>query len=96
MEPPSNLTVPVVSGIARDGETLTTTLGTWDGTWPLDYEFQWQRCDAAGLNCIDIPGATAAEYVLVDADAGRRVITGRAIIRAETNAQCLSPFASRA
>ena len=32
--------------------------------------YQWERCDTAGANCADIPGATAGTYTLEDADAG--------------------------
>ena len=58
---PSNVTLPQVSGTERDDQTLTTTLGGWNGTAPLDYDVQWQRCDALGANCADIAGATALE-----------------------------------
>ena len=71
--PPSNVTVPVVSGTVQDGQTLTTTLGSWNGTAPLDYDVQWQRCDSAGNNCADIAGATAWSYVLTSADVGARI-----------------------
>ena len=43
---PANVTLPVVSGTQQDGQTLTTTLGGWNGTAPLDYDVQWQRCDS--------------------------------------------------
>ena len=44
-EPPANTAAPTVSGTLESGQTLTSTLGTWDGTGPLDYTYQWQRCD---------------------------------------------------
>ena len=65
--PPVNLTAPLVSGTARDEVLLTSTTGTWDGTGPLAYTYQWQRCDTAGNNCVAIPGATASTYRLADA-----------------------------
>ena len=65
---PSNITLPAVSGVAQDDQTLTTTIGGWNGTGPLDYDVQWQRCDASGNNCADIVGATAWSYVLTGAD----------------------------
>ena len=37
----------------RDGQTLTPH-GTWTGTAPITYTYQWQRCDADGTNCADI------------------------------------------
>ena len=55
--PPVNATPPSVSGTPEDGSTLTVNPGTWTGTPPTDYEYQWQRCDADGTDCVDIPGA---------------------------------------
>ena len=71
--PPRNTAVPVISGTPATGETLTATTGTWTGSGPIDHTFQWQRCDAAGANCVDIPGATSATYTLTADDAGSTV-----------------------
>ena len=67
-DPPANTTAPAVSGTARDGQTLSTTLGTWTGTPTLTYSFQWRRCDSAGAGCVNIAAATAQTYTLVSAD----------------------------
>ncbi len=67
--PPVNVTVPVVSGTEQDGETLSATDGTWTGTDPISYSYQWQRCDSDGSNCADITGETDSTY---DPVAGRR------------------------
>lgn len=64
---PTNLVAPVVSGTGVVGQTLTTTNGTWDGTLPFTYTYQWQR------NGSPISGATSSTYVLVSADAGTNV-----------------------
>ncbi len=77
--PPVNLTAPLVTGTARDEVLLTSTTGTWDGTGPLAYTYQWQRCDTAGNNCVAIAGATASTYRLADADVGHTV---RSTVRA--------------
>lgn len=66
-EAPVNLTAPVVSGTGVVGQTLTTTNGTWSGTLPFTYTYQWQR------NGSPISGATSSTYVLVSADAGANV-----------------------
>ena len=71
--PPSNATLPQLSGSERDGQTLTTTIGGWNGTAPLGYDVQWQRCADDGTACADIPGATAWSYVLGGADIGSTV-----------------------
>ena len=70
---PSNVTLPQLSGTQQDGQTLTTTIGGWSGTAPLDYDVQWQRCNSAGASCTDIPAATAWSYVLTGADVGATV-----------------------
>ncbi len=80
---PSNLTLPQLSGVDRDGQTLTTTLGGWNGTAPLAYDLQWQRCDALGASCADIAGATAWSYVLTGADVD---MTVRSVVTASNNA----------
>ena len=54
--PPSNLTPPTVSGTPVDGGTLTSTNGVWNGTEPITFTRQWQRCQS--IFCSDIPGAT--------------------------------------
>ena len=62
--PPSNTVAPLLSGLTVVGNTLTTTDGTWSGTTPITYTYQWYR--GATL----ISGATSNTYVLVQADAG--------------------------
>jgi hypothetical protein len=61
--PPSNTLTPVISGTNVVGNTLTTTNGTWSGTLPITYTYQWKR------NGSNIVGATASTYLLVQADA---------------------------
>jgi uncharacterized protein YukE len=72
-DPPDNTTPPQVSGTTQDGSTLGVSLGTWDGTAPLTYTYQWERCDAAGANCLDIAGATTSTYQLDDIDVGHTI-----------------------
>jgi hypothetical protein len=67
---PTNATLPVISGTVTEGQLLTTTPGTWDGTIPFTYAYQWQRCDATGAGCTNIAGAKAAAYSLQSADVG--------------------------
>lgn len=65
--PPVNVVAPVVSGGVLIGQTLTTTDGTWTGTTPITYTYQWQR------NGSPILGATSSTYLLVYADVGTNV-----------------------
>ena len=48
----------VIAARASDGQMLSADDGTWTGTPPIIYTYQWQRCDAAGATCADIAGAT--------------------------------------
>jgi len=60
---PVSLTVPVISGTAQEGQTLTSTTGTWDND-PASFTFQWQRGTS------NIGGATSSTYLIVSADIG--------------------------
>jgi hypothetical protein len=64
---------PEVSGITRDGETLTAGEGGWRGSAPMTRTLQWERCDAAGESCTAIAGATAATIALGAGDVGHRM-----------------------
>ena len=63
-----------VSGAAVEGETAVGTKLTavFNDGWKLA-SVQWYRADADGKNAVAIDGATAAEYTLTDADAGKTV-----------------------
>ena len=78
---PTNTVAPVASGTAQDGQTLSTTDGTWDGTTPRTdgSGYQWQTATDAGFtaNILDIGGATASTYLLTAAEIGLYV---RAIV----------------
>ena len=77
--PPVNTTAPAISGTARDGQTLTASSGTWSGTPPISFAYQWRRCDGGGANCVDLAGANGSAYVVVSADVGstlRVIVTG--------------------
>jgi fibronectin type 3 domain-containing protein len=70
---PVNTANPVVTGTAKEGQTLSATGGTWTGAAPITYTFQWWRCDTNGANCSTIANATAAAYKLTTADVGHAV-----------------------
>ncbi len=89
---PANTAAPVISGTPEDGQTLSTTNGSWSGTAPLSYGYQWRRCDAAGANCVDISGATGSSYSLVAADVGATI---RVVVTAATTAARTRPARRR-
>ena len=63
---PGNTTAPVVSGTAQQGQTMTTTNGSWSGS-PTSYAYQWQDCSSA---CSNITGATGSTYAVQGSDVG--------------------------
>ena len=65
---PTNNQPPVVTGTPEVGKELSTTNGTWGGTTPLTFTYQWRRCDKTGGSCADISGATENKYLLKGAD----------------------------
>jgi hypothetical protein len=71
---PVNTAVPTVTGTAQDTHQLTAGTGTWTGSTPITYSYQWKRCDGAGANCTDISGATGSTYMVVSADVGATVV----------------------
>jgi hypothetical protein len=66
--PPANTAPPGVAGAVVTGAAITASPGTWAGTPPLTYTFQWQRCDGSGNACADIGGANTDTYTVVPGD----------------------------
>jgi hypothetical protein len=69
---PSNTVTPVVSGSTTVGSSLTTTLGTWTGTAPITYTYQWQSTSNGGTTWSNISGATFASYTVIAGDVGKQ------------------------
>ena len=65
---PVNTVAPVISGSTTLGSVLTTTDGTWTGTAPITFSYQWKR------GGVSIGGATASTYTLVAADSSANII----------------------
>ena len=63
---PVNTAIPVVTGDTGEGDTLTTTNGTWTNS-PTSYTYRWLRDDIA------IPSATSSTYVLTASDLGTTI-----------------------
>jgi beta-glucanase (GH16 family) len=69
---PENAGLPVISGQAVQGQTLSTTPGTWRNR-PTAYSYQWQQCDSSAASCSDIVGATSSSYTLQTSDIGHPI-----------------------
>lgn len=69
-EAPKNTKPPTIAGTAKENSVLTIKFGTWTGTKPITFKQQWQRCDATGGNCADIPSANNTTYTVTAADVG--------------------------
>jgi hypothetical protein len=67
-KPPANTTPPSVSGTAKAGQTLSATNGSWSGTPPLSFGYQWQRCNTSGNSCQNVSGANSSNYLLGSSD----------------------------
>lgn len=63
---PANTALPVISGTAQEGATLTGTDGAWSNS-PTSYARQWLRGGSA------ISGATSSAYVLQGSDVGSTI-----------------------
>jgi hypothetical protein len=72
-DPPRYTELPAITGTPQDGQTLNVSNGTWTGTDPIEYTYQWLRCSAALKGCQPIEGATAASYEIAAADVGARL-----------------------
>jgi Ig domain of plant-specific actin-binding protein len=83
---PNNVVKPSISGDPRDGAVLTASPGTWTGTQPITYAFQWNRCDQTGAACGAIAGATAATYAVNASDVGHTLRVHVAARNAKGNA----------
>jgi len=67
---PNNLVPPSITGSPVVGETLTANAGGWSGTPPINYAYQWRRCDRNGGGCQSITDAVSQRYALRGADVG--------------------------
>jgi Subtilase family len=64
---PVNTSLPTISGVAMQGQTLSAQPGSWSNN-PTSFAYQWRDCDGSGANCVDIPGATSSSYLLAASD----------------------------
>jgi hypothetical protein len=66
---PSVAISPAISGTAEDRLTLTTTDGTWNGTPPFSYSYQWYRGTPTSCSASGTPvGTDSASYTATFTD----------------------------
>jgi hypothetical protein len=68
---PRKKKAPTVSGTTQDGQMLSASTGTWRGTGPLSFAYQWESCH--GRACAPIPGATKQSYRASTADLTKKL-----------------------
>jgi hypothetical protein len=72
--PPQSTTRPTITGTPVVGKVLTGHNGTWTGTAPIAFKYQWARCSSTGMGCVNISEAAQSQtYVLTTDDLGHRL-----------------------
>jgi hypothetical protein len=82
---------PSISGMPRETHDLAVSNGKWNGATPLTFTYQWQRCDASGAACVDIPDATLNNYTADAPDVGA---TLRVAVTASNIADAVTAYSS--
>ncbi|MFZ1993210.1 MAG: hypothetical protein WAU75_03810, partial [Solirubrobacteraceae bacterium] len=75
---PVSTVVPVVSGQALQGQTVSASTGSWSPT-PTSYTYQWQRSADGGATWTSIGGAISSSYTVATGDLGAQI---RAVVSA--------------
>ena len=77
---PSSKGLPKITGVAKTNMQLKASTGSWKGSVPLSYSYQWELCNSAGIACSNISEAAEASYRPVKTQVGdtlRIVVTAR-------------------
>ncbi len=67
---PANEVQPSITGSLLSGQLLSAHSGTWSGSEPITYSYQWQLCSALGKGCANIGEATDSTFKLLGLDVG--------------------------
>ena len=68
-QPPTNTSLPMISGTVEAGLVLTASPGNWSNN-PTSYAYHWRRCNVQGIECVAISGASLSTYLVRSADVG--------------------------
>ena len=88
---PADNAPPLVSGSAVEGQTLSASAGSWEGTPPLSYSYQWEDCNTSGNACSNISGATHDTHKLTSSDVGH---TLRVVVTASNSSGSTNAFSA--
>jgi len=89
---PANTAPPELSAIDyHPGRRVAASTGSWSGTDPFSFRYQWFRCNRDGEGCTPIDGARRRSYELDDASLGSTV---RARVTASNNGGESSAFSA--
>ena len=86
---PSVVSAPQITGDVAVGGSASTSTGSWSGSDPLSYAYQWEDCSTT---CSVIAGATTARYVPGASDLGQRL---RVVVTASTTPAAQPPCRPR-
>jgi hypothetical protein len=67
---PKNTALPTIGGLLKNGQLLSATTGSWSGTTPMTFGYQWQLCGVLGNSCTNIAKATSSTFLLGLLDVG--------------------------
>jgi predicted actin-binding protein len=79
---PSNTSPPKITGTVQVGKTLAADRGSWSGTTPMTFTYQWQRCGRDGDGCSYIKDF-GRHHTVTSADVGN---TLRVVVTAKNSA----------
>lgn len=69
-----NLIPPTISDTTpHDGDVLTAYVGSWRGTEPIEFHYEWFRCNSLGTGCVPISGANGEHLIVSAALFGHRL-----------------------
>jgi fibronectin-binding autotransporter adhesin len=79
---PANTALPSISGLLQDGQLLNVSPGSWSGSQPISYSYEWKLCNALGNACEAISGASGSSLKLDPSEIGKTL----AVVVTATNA----------
>jgi hypothetical protein len=92
---PRNTAAPTIAGTAAQNERVTANDGTWTGDQPIVFTYQWQRCNASGGNCVNIPNADDKTYDVVAADVDNTLRVRVTARNSQGSTSALSPATAK-